>query len=92
MLTLGEAKDHLRVDFDDEDVSIRAMIESAFDHMRSIDVQYLGEADELPPALRHAALMLVAHFYTNREAVGEPMQAVPLGFDRLIAPYRSLQV
>lgn len=87
MVTLAEAKDHLRVSHDSEDAGVAMMIAAALDHMRSIDVDVT--VDPLPPALHHAALMLVAHFYENREAVGEPVQAVPLGFERLVSPYRS---
>lgn len=90
MVTLAEAKRHCRVSHDEEDADIQSMIGAAVDHFRSIDIDM--DADPLPPALHHAALMMVAHFFDHREAVGEPMQVTPLGVTRLIAPYRSWTV
>lgn len=45
---------------------------------------------EAPPALKTAALMLVAHWYANREAVvtGTIATQVPMMVDTLIAPFR----
>lgn len=37
---------------------------------------------------RHAALMLIAHWHANREAVSGSMQSTPLAFEALIAPLR----
>lgn len=49
----------------------------------------------VPDALRHAILMLVAHWYDNREAVvvGQRAQAIvlPLAVDALIAPFRRVK-
>lgn len=100
MVSLGEAKVHLRLDTNagsadpsfeaDQDAEILRLISAAADHLTSIDVNV--SADPLPPALHHAILMLVAHFYENREAAGESMQVTPLGVSRLIAPYRSHQL
>lgn len=44
-----------------------------------------------PPLIdqaRQACLMLVAHWYVNREAAGASMQSSPLAFEALIAPLR----
>jgi uncharacterized phage protein (predicted DNA packaging) len=89
MVSLGEAKQHLRAQHDEDNAEILNMIDAASDHLRSIDVDV--SVDPLPPALHHAILMLVAHFYENREAVvvDGGAQVVPLGVSRLIAPYRS---
>jgi uncharacterized phiE125 gp8 family phage protein len=43
-----------------------------------------------PGAIRVALLMLVAHWYRVREAVGEDMKAVPLGVEALIVPFRRV--
>lgn len=46
----------------------------------------------VPAPLRQAIMMLVAHWYEHRGAVGHDMAGTvpPLGFDALIAPYRIL--
>jgi uncharacterized phiE125 gp8 family phage protein len=50
-------------------------------------------ADEIPPELDQAMLLLIGHFYANREAVvaGSAAQTaeLPLGVEALIAPYRT---
>ncbi len=91
MVTLAEAKAHLYVDFEDDDAIIQSMIEAAHDHLESIDIDMT--VNPLPPALRHAVLMLVAHYHSNREAVAEGVFSVtPLGVARLIAPYREFNL
>ncbi|HCP81269.1 MAG TPA: phage gp6-like head-tail connector protein [Octadecabacter sp.] len=91
MVELAEAKDHLRITSDDQDNMIQNQIDAAVGHLQSIDVDMT--ADPLPPALHHAVLMLVAHFFTNAEAVSDVQTFVtPLGVARLIAPYRSISL
>ena len=50
----------------------------------------LGEAqpDQVDPQLRRAVLMLVAHFYTNREAASEVQQVVPFGIEEILREYQ----
>jgi uncharacterized phiE125 gp8 family phage protein len=51
-------------------------------------VRYLAGASALPDSIRHALLLLVGHWYENREAViiSALMQEVPLGVSALLAP------
>lgn len=89
MVTLAEAKSHIRVTHDEEDEDIQKMIEAAVDHLRSIDVDMT--VDPLPPALHHSVLLLVGHFFDNREVMTEGANKVmPFGVSRLTAPYRSI--
>lgn len=44
----------------------------------------------VPGPLKIAILLLVAHWYQNREAVGEPQSELPLAVDALIEPYRRV--
>lgn len=47
----------------------------------------------VPAALRHAGMLLVGHWYMNREAVSDgAMASVPVAFDALIAPYRFVAI
>lgn len=88
MISLVAAKLYLRVDFNDDDTDIDRMIAAASDHLKSIGIDV--DADPLPPAVEQAVLMLVAHFYENREAITNSQRAsLDFGVDRLIAPHRE---
>lgn len=91
MVTLEEAKAHCRLIEDDFDGELQIAIAASVDHLASIGVDMAS--DPLPPALKQATLMLVAHFFENKEAVSDAsLRMVPLGVDRLIAPYRSVSL
>lgn len=91
MVTLAAAKAHCRVEHCDDDASITAMIAAATDHLASVGVDM--KADPVPPAVDHAVLMLVGHFYEHREAVSDvKTAAVEIGVDRLIQPYREVRL
>lgn len=49
---------------------------------------------ELPADLKSAALLLVGHFYENREAVviGTITSQVPMAYEALIQPYRIMRI
>ena len=49
---------------------------------------------DVPGALRQAVLMLVAHWYEHRGAVGHDLAVLtaPLGFEALVAPHRILSL
>jgi uncharacterized phiE125 gp8 family phage protein len=47
---------------------------------------------DVPAPVCQAIMMLVAHWYEHRGAVGEVGAATPLGFDALVAPYRILSL
>jgi uncharacterized phiE125 gp8 family phage protein len=48
----------------------------------------------VPAALKTAILLMVAHWYQNREAVnvGNIVSQLPLGVEALIAPYRAVRI
>lgn len=52
------------------------------------------KADRIPKPLKHAMLMLISHWYENREntIVGTTVTTTPKAFDSLIAPYRMNQI
>ncbi len=48
---------------------------------------------DVPGPLKHAVLMLTAHFYENRESAGEArVYTVPRSVDALIAPFREFRL
>lgn len=90
MVTLAEAKDHIRVTWATDDAEIAAMVEASKDHLRSIDVVGI-DVDPLPPALHQAVLLLVGQYFRSREATSDTaMKEIPFGVSCLIAPYRTV--
>lgn len=62
-----------------------------------IEIDYVagfGDADDVPEDLAQALLVLVAHWFEHRDAVviAGAGAVIPLGFDRLIAPWRELRL
>lgn len=90
MVSFAAAKQHCRVDHDDDDAVIERMIAAASDHLASVDVDM---SKPMKPAVEQAMLMLVSHWYENREAVLDvKTAAVDIGVDRLIQPYREVSL
>ena len=90
MLTLEEAKLHLRVDADHEDAAIAAMIEAA----EAATADYLNASAPLDNTaaapIKAATLLLVADLYENREAQSDRQFYKNLTYERLLNPYRAL--
>lgn len=61
---------------------------------QGIEIDYAAgfgaAADDVPADLRQALLTLVAHWFEHRDSASET--ATPSGFDRLVAPYRSVRL
>lgn len=86
-VSLEEAKAHLRISFTADDAYITGIIEAAEDHVESVGVAL---ATPIQPAVRHAVLLIVSHFYNNREAVtAEAVNAMPFGVNALLQPFRE---
>jgi uncharacterized phiE125 gp8 family phage protein len=53
-----------------------------------------AQAADVPEDIRHALLLLVAHWYANREPMelGSPAVAIPEDISRLLKPYRALRL
>lgn len=68
---------------------------SAYVRQDAVRVTYVaGYGDnpgDVPAPIRHAIMLLAAHWYENREAVSDKaLQKIPLGVDALIAPLRAV--
>lgn len=55
---------------------------------------YGATADAVPAAIKQAALLMIGHWYANREAVnvGNITSELPLGAQALLAPYRRVGI
>lgn len=86
MVTLEEARNHIRVDTDEDDAAILAMIDAA----ETAALDYLN-LDELPDAapVQAAVLMLVGSLYMNRESQSDRPIVENRLFTRLLDPYRK---
>lgn len=95
-------KKHLRVDYDDEDDLIKGYAEASVDYVEnycdgSLVTQLTPAADnEEPPrevlfssGIWQAMLLLIGHYYANREAVGQSQTEVPLGVEALLYRHRK---
>ncbi|UBM27185.1 head-tail connector protein [Pseudomonas sp. p1(2021b)] len=93
MLDLANVKMHLRVDGDEEDALIGGYIEAAKAHVEQHCDRKLVETEPIEPDemgltrdVEQAVLLLVGHWYANREAVavGTIATAMPLAVERLL--------
>jgi hypothetical protein len=96
VLTLEEIKVHCKIELDQtvEDAYLEQLEMAAHIHTEN-SLRRPGELDATAPEnIKMAMLMLIAHWYRNREAVGEGsgssgMSTVPLGYDALLSTERE---
>lgn len=112
-ITLEEAKDHLRVDFYEDDDYIQSlcdMVEGATEieigeFMSGITWNLLTGStltgstettgvqgtETFPLRLKQAMLLMIGHYYSNREAtiIGVNSTKVPFGWDWMVSPYKN---
>ena len=93
MIDLARVKSHLKVDDDEEDALIAGYLEAAKSHVgmhcdRELVETVPNGPDQmgLTPDVEQALLLLVGHWYANREAVvtGVTTTTVPLAVERLL--------
>jgi uncharacterized phage protein (predicted DNA packaging) len=93
MIALDLVKTHLRVDGVEEDQLIEGYMAAALAHVELHCDRVLVEANPVLPGemtltkdVQQAVLLLVGHWYANREAVviGTITAEVPLAVDRLL--------
>ncbi|MGZ2429590.1 head-tail connector protein [Rhizobium redzepovicii] len=56
----------------------------------SVRIEFTAGYSALPASIKHAALLLIGHWYENREAATEAkLSDMPLAVDALLMPYRN---
>lgn len=92
IVTLAEAKAHLRITDDLEDDSITLANEAAYDYIE----KFLGNSDIItgdspasyPAAIKQAALLIIAGLFENRQWQLEKTSEVNPAVMNLLYPYR----
>ena len=87
LLTLDEAKLHCRIDHNDEDSLLGALIATATTAVA--DYMNVTSVDDTAAApVKSAALLLVGSLYEQRESQGDRPYNKNPAFEMLLAPYR----
>lgn len=97
VVSLALFKKHVRADdFADDDEYLQHLLETAESAVITAtnrtqeELAQMGDG-EVPAPIKHAILMLGAHWYNQRESVSNvQMHAVPDSLQALIKPYRKL--
>lgn len=90
MITVTEAKQHLRVMHDLEDGLIQLYLTAAIGHVEA----YLGDdlPDPMPEPIQAAVLLLTGDLYVNRERQGDRILHEGTAYALLLAPFRNMAV
>lgn len=90
---LTAAKQHLNLTTSDDDAVVTRLLAAALDWLQSRLGYKISERypDATPPALDQCILMMVAHWYANREAtlVGVSAVALPFGVVDIVNDWRD---
>lgn len=92
LMSLAEAKQHLRIDGNDEDALVEAYADAAvLSVLNHCDRELVPQGAE--PAFKAAALLMLGDLYNNRESVvaGQSFAVSPT-IGALLGPYRSYRV
>lgn len=97
IVDLDTAKEHLRIESDDEDSLIEKYIFAAELWIKNYIDQDIPGADEspntIPDDLKLAALVLIADFYTNRgDEMKDQMALENYAATRLCNPYKTMSL
>jgi len=88
ILSIHEAKAHLRIQHDEEDAYLEALIRQA--QACAEDFCHTAFSEAPPEPVRLAVLLYAGHFYAQRENADKPAyEAMLAAFHALLWPYRE---
>jgi hypothetical protein len=93
LIALSDTKDYLRVDGTADDATLATLIAAASEAVTGLANGW-DPTDPVPERLKLATLMLVADWFTNREAVtvGTTAAPAPYGVQWLAHDYRKMAI
>lgn len=89
VVSVAEAKAHLRLESDEEEAFIESLIEQA----QAVAEDYCRVTFEspAPEPVRLAVLLMVAHYYENRDTPERQIYVtLRMAFESLLYPYRDV--
>ena len=89
VVTVDESKAHLRIDHDEEDAYLDGLIAKA--QAVAEDYCRVSFPDEAPEPVRLAVLLMVSHYYENRDNPDKQVYVtMRIAFENLLYPYRDV--
>lgn len=90
LVTLEQFKEHARILHDDEDGDIERKLEAVNAYVLGYLPQPIAEDWSPPEDLRQAALLILTHWFENRESTATgTLFDIPIGATDIIANYRE---
>lgn len=91
IVSLAEQKTHMRVDFEEDNAPIQALIDAAQAHLEQLlGYEIETEFPTVPSDLTEAVMQLAASWYENREATsGDVPGELPLGMWDIVRERRN---
>ena len=90
IVTVPEAKAHLRIQYDDEDAYLASLIAQA--QAAAEDFCRMAFVEAAPEPVRLAVLLMVSHYHENRDTPDKQVYlAMRLAFENLLYPYRDVE-
>lgn len=88
ILTVDEVKNHLRIQYDEEDELIESLIAQA--QAAAEDFCRVQFGDDAPEPVRLAVLLMVSHYYENRDNPDRQIYlTMRMAFESLLYPHRD---
>ena len=89
IVTVEEAKTHLRIESDKENIFIASLIAQA--QAAAEDFCRVTFEEPAPEPVRLAVLLMVAHYYENRDTPERQIYVtLRMAFENLLYPYRDI--
>ena len=90
IVTVPEAKAHLRIQYEDEDEYLASLIAQA--QAAAEDFCRVAFTENAPEPVRLAVLLMVSHYHENRDNPDKQVYlAMRLAFENLLYPYRDVE-